>query len=87
MGALAISNPPKTATSVDIADVVVKLLQYAADPGLVSVWEKRRHHWLKLCFDPLSRQRDKAFAHCDIGRVMNDGCASEGSPPRAEERK
>jgi DNA-binding transcriptional MocR family regulator len=31
----AISNPPKTATSVDIADVVVKLLQYAADPGLV----------------------------------------------------
>jgi DNA-binding transcriptional MocR family regulator len=31
----AISKPPKTASTVDISGVVVKLLQYAADPGLV----------------------------------------------------
>jgi len=30
-----ISNPPKTAATVDISGVVVKLLQYAADPRLV----------------------------------------------------
>jgi DNA-binding transcriptional MocR family regulator len=30
-----ISNPPKTAAAVDISGVVVKLLQYAADPRLV----------------------------------------------------
>jgi len=31
----AISNPPRTASTVDISGVVVKLLQYAADPALV----------------------------------------------------